>query len=266
MKAVRFFLAPLLLLSLIATSLYLGLARPGAGRALASEVMTSEVVRQDLASALLDQLESSDNTLLTALISTDRPKAEAAVAQSLNDPLEQQQIGDAVETLVSAMFSGKSSVEIDSTPIYRPIYQGLDAVFPALKLSNSLDDLDPIVVGAENPLPDLRVIRTLLLFGLLLWPIWLLLVALYIRRHRRAGWRLVAIHTLVIAGVSTVMTFAAPIALQALVSDPIQKVLVATLTGQLTFAALWLSLVLVIAATVTLLLTRERTMTGQSAA
>lgn len=265
MKAARFFFAPLLLLALVCTSLYVGLARPGAGKAFAQEVVTSKEVRDDAASALVDQLADSDNVLLTALLSSNRTKAEAAISRSLSEPLEQQQIGDAVEALVSAIFTGKPSVEIDSTPIYRPIYQALDAIFPALDLSKTLSDLDPIVIGKDSPLPDLSLLRLLLMLGLLLWPIWLLLVGIYVRRNGRDGWRLVAIHTLVIAGVSTLLTFAAPALLQAAVSEPIQKLLVGAIMGKLTFSALWISLALVIASTVTLLLTRERVVASEGA-
>lgn len=264
MKFARFAIAPVLLLALIATSLYLGLARPGAGQALASQVIASDEVRIGVARTLVDQLVSTDNSLLTALLTSDRAKAESAIARSLSDPLEQQQIATAIETLRLAAFTGKASVEIDSTPIYRPIYQGLDAVFPALNLTENLDDLDPIVIGKDSPLPNLRVLSTLLMAGLLFWPLWILLSFLYIRRNQREGWRLVAIQTLVISGLSTLVTFFVPMLLQGVVTDPIRKVLVRIAMSQLTFAALWISLALVIASTITLLLTRERVLPSES--
>lgn len=258
MKWARFLLPPLLVMALIATSLFVGLSRPGASKSLTLKLLSSETVRTDLASSLIDQLVDSDNLLLKALLTSNRDKAEQTIAASLATEQEKQEISDAVESLTNALFTGQSSVQLDPTPIYRPIYDALDAIFPALKLGETnLQDIEPVTLGSDTPLPNLRWVRTLLAASLILWPLLLLLAFLYVRHNGRNGRRTLALQTLVVAGISAVLTFGAPMLARAAGSDPLQQVLIGAAIGQLGLAALWISLLLVVLSTVVLLTNRQ---------
>lgn len=261
MKALKFLLAPLLLLAIITTSLYVGIARPGAVGSMTAKFISKESVRQELARQLVDQLVKSDNTMVKALLTTDRPKAEAAIAKSLSEEQEQRDISAAAERISTALFTGKSEVTLDPKPIYRPIYQGIDAVFPILKLEESqLGNLDPIEIGKDQPLPNLGPVRTGLMLLLLLWPLWLALAFLYGRRKPRT----VAIQTLVVAGASLLFTLIIPVIFSAVVSNPLQRTLIGVVLTHLASAAMWISLILVIASTAVLLLIRKRIVAGQN--
>lgn len=263
MKALKFILSPLLLLAIIFASLYYGIARPGAVSSATSRFMSEEAVQKQLATKLVDQLVESDNILVKALLTADRPKAEAAITRSLSNADEQRDIAKAAEAVSAAMFAGKPSIELDAKPIYRPIYRGIDAVFPALKLEQTqLQNLEPIKIGTEQPLPDLGPIRTGLTFLLFLWPLWIGLAIYFGRRKPRT----LAIQTLVVSALSLVIVLIVPAAISAIVADPLQHALVYVVLSNLVTAALWISLLLVIISTAALLLIRKRVMAGQGAA
>lgn len=257
-KFVRFVFAPLLVLALVLTSLYVGLARPGAGKALTLKLLSSEQVRADMATSLVDQLVDSDDLLLKALLLNNRDKAESTIAQSLATEQEQREISDAVETLINALFTGKKTVEVDPTPIYRPIYDALDAIFPTLKLGETgMKDIEPITLGSDSPLPDLAWLRSMLTASLALWPLLFLLGYLYIRRYGRRGAVTLSVQTAVVGSVAILVTLIAPVLLKSLASDPLLQTVTGTAISQLGFAALLISLILTIAAIVTLLLARR---------
>lgn len=267
MKLVRFLLAPLLLVALVTSSLYIGVARPGATSALTHKLLQNEPVRDDLARALMDQLIKSDQGLLSGLLLSNRPKAEASISKSLGEPQEQKEIADAAEQFVGAIFSGAPSVSVDPKPIYRPIYKALDEIFPGLNLSQTnLNDLDPIVVGDEEPLMNLHNVRLLLAWSLLLWPIWLVLGWLYVRRSGRRALRSVALQTLIVSAISILVTLLAPILFAQLATSALGQVIARVATAQLASGALLASLVLAAASAAVLLLTRERVVPGEGAA
>lgn len=246
-RLLKVLLAPLLVLALFSSTVYVGMLRPGATKHLVATITETDAVRAQVARAFVDVIIEDEPGLIGALITTNREQVDAIVAETFADPKQREQLGIAAQKWVDAMLNGEPVVSLDPRPLYRPIYAALQDLLPLLDFTEKdLNALDPIILGVDEPLPDLRVVRNIAIVGTALWLLWLLLAAILIRRVGRRGWKTVGIQMSTIGAVALAIVIAAPRLLASMAGDATAQALARTALVEITSVGLWLTLVVTV--------------------
>jgi hypothetical protein len=266
-RLIRVLLAPLLVLALVSSTFYLGLIRPGAAEGLITSITANDTIRAEVASAFVDVIIEDEAGVIGALIRNNRQQVEAVVAETFADPAQREQLGRVAQQWLDAMLAGEVIVTLDPRPLYRPIYAAIGELLPILNFTEKdLAELDPVVLGADEPLPDLRVIRTIALVGTALWLLWLLLAAVLLRRVGRPALRTLGWQLTTIGMIGLVIVLALPRLLGSMAGDATAQVLARTVLLEITSVGVWLSLLVAVVGVAALVRSRsgERVLTSES--
>lgn len=267
-RLLKVLLAPLLILVLISTTIYVGLLRGGAVDNVVVNVTENEVIRADLARAFVDVIIEGDSGLIGALIRKNREQVDQVVAQTFAKPAQREQLGQAAQQWVDAMLNGDAVVTLDPKPLYRPIYAAIEELLPILNFSEAdLDALEPVVLGADEPLPDLRVLRTAALGGMSLFALWLLLALALYRRTKARALRTLGLQAGTIGLFGLIIVVTLPRVLAMLAGDATAQALTRTLLVEIASVGVWLMLAVTISGVLGVVLSRprERTVAGEGA-
>ena len=272
-RLLKVLMAPLLVIALLGTAVFLGLTRPGAISHAMDSVVSQSAGREALARAFVDVMVDEEAAIIGVLISKNRDEVEAIVAEVLGQPQQREQLGAAAQEWIDAMLRGDAIVEIDPRPLFRPIYTAVDQLLPLLNLGEEqLADLEPLVLGADDPLPDLRLVRNLTWAAMATWLLWLLLGYALLRRTSRRAWHTIGVQLLSVGMGMALVVFAAPRLISRLADDAQMRELTDTLLSSLSQPGLLLGGLAAISGTLILVMSRrapagsgERAVSGEGA-
>lgn len=246
-RLIKILLAPILVLAMIGSTVYLGVIRGGAMTVIVNGMTADESVRATMASAFVDTLVEDETGVIGILIDRNREQVEQTVADTLAQPEQRQQLAQSAQQWIDAMLAGDRVVEVDSRPLFRPIYRAVGELLPILQFTEKdIAELDPIVLGADEPLPDLRPVRNAAGVGLLLWLVWLALAAALLRRGGRRAAGSIAWQMLSIGTVGLLIILSVPRLLASLAGEASSQALVRTVLTSLTAPGAWMASVLII--------------------
>lgn len=249
-------MAPLLVLALFGSTLYFGLLRPGAVDHIVMNLTDNDTVRTQLAGSFVDTIINDESDVIAVLIKKNKEVVVSVVAEVLAGEEQRKELAATAQQFMNGLLAGQTTVTVDVRPVFRPLYAGIQEILPSLD-SQEIEDLEPMVLGEDEPLPDLGILRTIALTLTFAWVLWLLVVGILFRRVGKRAWHTVGWHALTIGVMSVLVVVAVPRVISSLISDATGKALAQTMLTSVSAAGLWLGLVLAIAGVVLVVRSRR---------
>jgi hypothetical protein len=257
----------LLILGLIGTTFYVGLFRPAAAKSIVTSMTSNDLVRTQMAEAFVDVMAKDGGPIVSLLIRSNREQVIEVVAAIFASPEQQEQLGAVAQQLIDGLLAGEPEISLDPRPLFRPLYAAIGEILPLFKQGEEeLAELDPIILGEGDPLPDLGIFKTLSLIFISLWLIWFLLGLVLLRRIGHRAYHTLGWQALSIGLISTIIVIALPRLIAATAGDTAAQALAQTALLAISAAGIWISLALAIAGLALIVKSRQRNSVSKESA